>query len=222
MPDTVLDVVVRDNTGTGGARAVRRDGLVPGILYGGGEDPVAISLKQNEVIKALNTGNLIGSMVKISHKGEQQSAITKDVQFHPVKDMPQHIDFYRVKSSTIITVEVSINIIGDEESPGLTKGGNLNVVRHAIEVNCPAGSIPDAIDVDISALEIGDSLHESELTFPENVVPAITDRDPTVITIAAARVEKEPEEEDILEGEDGEAVEGEEGEAAEGEGETED
>jgi len=218
MSDTVLDVVVRDNTGTGGARAARRDGMVPGILYGGGEDPVAISLKQNEVIKALNTGNLIGSMVKISHEGKQQSALTKDVQFHPVKDMPQHIDFYRVTADSIITVEVSINIVGDEESPGLTQGGNINVVRHAIEVNCPAGAIPDAIDVDISAMEIGDSLHESELTFPKGVVPAITDRDPTVVTIAAARVEKEPEEEDVLEGEEGEAAEGEEGE---GEGETE-
>jgi len=216
MSDTILDVVVRDNTGTGGARAARRDGMVPGILYGGGEDPVAISLKQNEVIKALNTGNLIGSMVKISHKGEQQSALTKDVQFHPVKDMPQHIDFYRVTADSIITVEVSINIIGDEECPGLTKGGNLNVVRHAIEVNCPAGAIPDAIEVDISAMEIGDSLHESELTFPESVVPAITDRDPTVVTIAVARVEKEPEAEEAVEGEEGEATE-----AAEGEGETE-
>ncbi len=221
MSDTVLDVVVRDNIGTGGARAARRDGLVPGILYGGGEEPVAISLKENEVLKALNTGNLIGSMVKISHKGEQQSALTKDVQFHPVKDMPQHIDFYRVTASSIITVEVSINIVGNEECPGLTKGGNLNVVRHAIEVNCPAGSIPDSIEVDISAMEIGDSLHESELTFPDKVKPAITDRDPTVITIAMARVEVEPEEADVTEGEDGEAVEGEEGEAAEGEGETE-
>ncbi len=219
MSDTVLDVEVREGLGKGNARAARRSGLVPGVLYGGGEDPVAISLKQNEVLKALNTGNLIGSMVKISHKGKQQSAITKDVQFHPVKAMPQHIDFYRVKSDTIITVEVSINIVGDEECPGLVKGGNINVVRHAIEVNCPAGAIPDAIDVDISALEIGDSLHESELTFPEGVVPAITDRDPTVVTIAAARIEVEPEveEEEGVEGEDGEAVEGEE---AEGETDT--
>ena len=220
MSDVVLKVDVRENTGTGYAREARRARLVPGILYGGGEDPVAISMQENEVIAALNSGNLIGSMVKISHKGKQQSAITKDVQFHPVKDMPQHIDFYRVTADSIITVEVSINIVGTEECPGLTKGGNLNVVRHTIEVNCPAGSIPDAIEVDISAMEIGDSLHESELTFPDKVKPAITDRDPTVITIAMARVEKEPEEEDVLEGEEG--VEGEEGEAAEGEGEAED
>jgi len=216
---TVLEVEVRERTGRGGARASRRAGLVPAVLYGGGEDAVAISLKENQVLRALNSGGLIGSMVRISHKGEQQSAITKDVQFHPVKAMPQHIDFYRVKSDTIITVEVSINIVGDEECPGLTKGGNINVVRHTIEVNCPAGSIPDALEVDISALEIGDSLHESEITFPEGVKPAITDRDPTVVTIAAARVEVEPEvEEEVVEGEEGEAAEAAEGE----EGETED
>ncbi|MBL4854739.1 MAG: 50S ribosomal protein L25/general stress protein Ctc [Robiginitomaculum sp.] len=214
---TVLEVEVRERTGRGGARASRRAGLVPAVLYGGGEDAVAISLKENQVLKALNSGGLIGSMVRISHKGEQQSAITKDVQFHPVKAMPQHIDFYRVKSDTIITVEVSINIVGDEECPGLAKGGNINVVRHAIEVNCPAGAIPDALDVDISELEIGDSLHESEIKFPEGVKPAITDRDPTVVTIAAARVEVEVEEEDVVEGAEGEAAEG-EGE----EGETED
>lgn len=218
MSNVVLEVEVRENTGRGGARASRRAGLVPGVIYGGGEDAVAISMKENKVLKALNTGNLIGSMLKISHKGEEQRVITKDVQFHPVKDMPQHIDFFRVTAKTIIEMEVSINIIGDEECPGLTKGGNLNVVRHSVVVKCPADSIPDSLEVDISEMEIGDSLHESEITFPKGVKPAITDRDPTVITIAMARVEKEPEEEEAVEGEEGEVVEG---EAAEGEGETE-
>ena len=218
MSNVVLEVEVRERTGRGGARATRRAGLVPGVIYGGEEGPVAISMKENKVLQALNTGNLIASMVKISHKGETQSVITKDVQFHPVKAMPQHIDFFRVTSKTIIEMEVSIQLVGDEECPGLTKGGNLNVVRHAIEVKCPAGSIPDHIVVDISEMEIGDSLHESEIAFPKGVVPAITDRDPTVVTIAMARVEVEVEEEEIIEGEEGEATEG---EAAEGEGEGE-
>ena len=213
---TVLEVEVRERTGRGGARAARRAKLVPGVIYGGDEGAVAISLKENQVFSALNKGNLIGSMLKISHEGKEQRVITKDVQFHPIKDMPQHIDFFRVTAKTIIEMEVSINIVGDDECPGLTKGGNLNVVRHAIEVKCPADSIPDSLEVDISKLEIGDSLHESEITFPEGVVPAITDRDPTVVTIAAARVEKEPEEVETVEGEEGEAVE-----AAEGEAETE-
>ncbi len=216
---TVLEVEVRERTGRGGARAARRAGLVPAVIYGGGEDPVAISLKQNQVLSALNSGGLIGSMVRISHKGVEQSAITKDVQFHPVKDMPQHIDFYRVKSDTIITVEVSVHIVGEDACPGTTRGGTVNLVRHTIEVNCPAGSIPDAIDVDISELDIGDSLHESEITFPEGVHPAITDRDPTVVTIAAARVEKEVEEEEAVEGEEAEAAAGESDAEAEGESE---
>lgn len=214
MSNVVLEVEVRERTGRGGARAARRAGLVPGVIYGGDEASVAISMKGNKVLQALNTGNLIASMLKISHKGEEQRVITKDVQFHPVKDMPQHIDFYRVTSKTIITMEVSIQITGDEECPGLVKGGNLNVVRHSIEVKCPAGSIPDIIEVDISAMEIGDSLHESEISFPKGVKPAITDRDPTVVTIAMARVEKVVEEDEAGEGEEAEAAEGE----TEGEG----
>jgi len=216
---TVLEVEVRERTGRGGARATRREKLVPGVIYGGDEGAVAISLKENQVFSALNKGNLIGSMLKISHKGEEQRVITKDVQFHPVKDMPMHIDFFRVTAKTIITMEVGINIVGDEECPGLTKGGNLNVVRHTIEVKCPASAIPDSLEVDISEMEIGDSLHESEIKFPKGVVPTITDRDPTVVTIAMARVEVEPEEEETVEGEEG--AEGEEAEATEGEDEAE-
>ena len=220
MADTILDVEVRDDTGTGNARATRRAGLIPGVLYGGGEAPVAISLKQNEVIKALNTGNLIASMVKISHKGEKQSAITKDVQFHPVKDMPLHIDFYRVKADSIITVEVKTHFVGEEECPGLKQGGTLNVVRYTIEVNCPAGSIPESIEIDLSELEMGDSLHISELTFPEGVTSAITDRDPTVLTVVMTRGEEvdDEEAEEGVEGEEGEVAEGED--AAETEGEA--
>lgn len=209
MTDIVLDVEVRENTGKGGARAARRAGLVPGVLYGGKKGPIAISLKQNEVIKALNAGNLISSLVKISHKGEKQSALTKDVQFHPVKDLPWHIDFYRVESDSIITVEVSIQIVGEDVSPGLKRGGAMNVVRHSIEVNCPAGEIPDNIVVDVSEMEIGDSLHESEITFPKGVTPAIADRDPTVITIASSRTASTDEGEDAEGAEDAEEGEGE-------------
>jgi large subunit ribosomal protein L25 len=220
MSTVVLDVQVRENTGTGNARAARRENLVPGILYGGGENPVAISLKKNEVLKALNTGNLLGSMIKISHKGEKQSAITKDVQFHPVSDMPVHIDFYRVTSDSIITMEVSINVLGEEESPGMKQGGSLNIVRHSIEVNCPAGEIPDHIDVDVTILDIGDSLHESELDLPKGVTLAITDRDPTVLTVIASRSAIEEDEVDEVEGDVEAAADAEEGDDAEESGEA--
>ena len=214
----VLDVTVRENTGTGGARAARRDGLVPGVIYGGDEASVAVSVKYNEVLKAINSGQFLSNMIELSHEGKTQKVLTKDVQFHPVTDKPLHLDFYRVTAKSIIEVEVSVTFIGEDVAPGLKEGGTLNVVRYAIEVKCPAGSIPDAIEVDVSAMEIGDAIHISEVTLPEGVKPAITDRDFTIATIVASRAAIE--ETDDAEGEEGaEAVEGEaeaEGEGGEG------
>ena len=206
----VLDVTVRENTGTGGARAARRDGLVPGIIYGGDEASVAVSVKYNEVLKAINSGQFLSNMIELSHEGKTQKVLTKDVQFHPVTDKPLHLDFYRVTAKSIIEVEVSVTFIGEDVAPGLKEGGTLNVVRYAIEVKCPAGSIPDAIEVDVSAMEIGDAIHISEVTLPEGVKPAITDRDFTIATIVASRAA-------IEETDDAEGEEGAEGEAAEGE-----
>lgn len=212
----VLDVTVRENTGTGGARAARRDGLVPGVIYGGDEAAVAVAVKYNEVLKAINSGQFLSNMIELSHEGKKQKVLTKDVQFHPVTDKPVHLDFYRVTAKSIIEVEVSVTFIGEDVAPGLKEGGTLNVVRYAIEVKCPAGSIPDAIEVDVSAMEIGDAIHISEVTLPEGVKPAITDRDFTIATIVASRAAIE--ETDDAEGEEGaEAVEG-EAAAAEGEG----
>jgi len=209
MADICLDVVVREETGTGPARAARRDGAVPGVLYGGGQGPVAISLRKNEVLKAINSGQLLASMIEISHDGKKQKVLTKDVQFHPVSDMPVHIDFYRVKEDTIIEVEVGVTFKGDDVSPGIKRGGILNVVRYNIEVKCPAGSIPDTIEADISGMEIGDSLHISEITLPDGVTPAIDDRDFTIATIVSSRASKEADSEggDDATGEDGEAPE---------------
>ncbi len=212
MSDTVvLDVEIRERTGRGGARAARRAKLVPGVIYGGGLDPVAISLKENQVFSALNSGNLVGSMLMISHKGKPQRVITKDVQFHPVKSMPMHIDFYRVKADTIITVEVPVHVINEEESPGFKRGGAINMVRHQVEINCPADSIPEFLEADITGMEIGDALHESALKLPEGVSLAITDRDPTVVTIASSRTSATSDEDEAGE-------EAAEGETAEGEG----
>jgi len=214
----VLDVTVRENTGTGGARASRREGLVPGVIYGGDDAPVAVSVKYNEVLKAINSGQFLSSMIELSHEGKTQKVLTKDVQFHPVTDMPVHLDFYRVTAKSIIEVEVSVNFVGEDVAPGLKAGGTLNVVRYAIEVKCPAGSIPDNITVDVSTMDIGDAIHISEVSLPEGVKPSITDRDFTIATIVASRAAIEEDTEEV-EGEEG-AVEGAEGEtpAAEGEG----
>jgi large subunit ribosomal protein L25 len=223
MSDIVLSVEVRERTGKGGARQSRRDGFVPGTLYGGDQDPVAIALKNNELIKAINSGKLLANMITIDHNGDTQTVFARDVQFDPVKDLPLHVDFQRVNAKDVISVEVSVNFIGEEDSPGINRGGVLNVVRHVIEVSCPAGKIPNAIDVDISGLDIGDSVHISDVSLPESVEPTITDRDFTIATMQGSRalVEEEAEDEDV----DADGVEGDEAEASadaeEGEGEDE-
>jgi len=215
MSGICLDVTVREETGTGAARAARNNGEVPAVIYGGELGPVAVALRKNEVLKALNSGQFLANMIEISHKGEKQTVITKDVQFHPLTDLPVHVDLYRVDASTVINVEVTVTFTGDDVSPGIKRGGILNVVRHAIEVSCPAGQIPDTITVDISEMEIGDSKHISEVTLPENVKPSI-DRDFTIATIVSSRASKEEDTETDGEGEGIEGAEGEEAEAAEG------
>ncbi|MEP1231019.1 MAG: 50S ribosomal protein L25/general stress protein Ctc [Litorimonas sp.] len=205
----VLDVTVRENTGTGNAREARRQGMVPAVLYGGDEAPVSVSVKYNEVLKAINSGQFLSNMVELSHDGKTQKVIAKDVQFHPVKDTPVHIDFYRVTAKSIIEVEVSVSFIGEDVAPGMKAGGALNVVRYSIEVKCPAGDIPESIEVDISAMEIGDSIHISEISLPNGVSPAITDRDFTIATIIASRSSKTDEEEGEGDEEGVETAEGE-------------
>lgn len=194
----VLDVIVREDTGTGNAREVRRNGQVPGIIYGEDENSVPVAVKMNEVLKALNSGDFLGSMIELSHEGKSQKVFTKDVQFHPVTDFPVHVDFYRVTNKTLIDVEVTVNFIGEKDSPGLKEGGTLNVVRYSIEVKCPAGDIPDSIEADVSKLEIGDAIHISDIALPKGAKPTITDRDFTIATVIASRVAIE-EDEDVEE-----------------------
>ena len=190
----VLDVIVREDTGTGNAREVRRNGQVPGIIYGEDENSVPVAVKMNEVLKALNSGDFLGSMIELSHEGKSQKVFTKDVQFHPVTDFPVHVDFYRVTNKTLIDVEVTVNFIGEKDSPGLKEGGTLNVVRYSIEVKCPAGDIPDSIEADVSKLEIGDAIHISDIALPKGAKPTITDRDFTIATVIASRVAIEEDE----------------------------
>ena len=201
MADLVLSVEVRERTGKGSAREARRNGMVPGVLYGGGQDPVAISLKFNEVKKALNSGKFLAHMIEIDHKGDKQSVIAQDIQFHPVTDFPEHVDLYRVDAKQIISVEIPVHFINEEQAPGLKKGGTLNVVRHTVELNVPAGSIPEELIADVSGLEIGDNVKISDITLPENCEPTITDRDFTIATIAGRTAEVEPEdgEEEVTE-----------------------
>ena len=187
MADIVLNVEVREKTGTGGARDTRREGLVPGVLYGGDKDPVAISVKANEFRKALYTGKLLGHLVTLKHGSETQSVIAKAVDMNPVTDEPTHFDLYRVAANQTIKIGVAVHFAHQDESPGLKRGGTLNVVLHEVLVSCLANKIPDEIVVDLTGMEIGDSVRVSDLKLPAGVEAAL-DADSTVATVASASV----------------------------------
>jgi large subunit ribosomal protein L25 len=182
--EITLNVEVRERTGKGGAREARRNGKVPGILYGGERGPVPINLEAREIVKALKSGKFLSHVVKISHKGELQSVFAQDIQFNPVTDEPEHLDLYRVEEGQLIRVNVPVHFVGEAVSPGIKRGGTLNVVRHEIEVMAPADAIPEFLEFDVSALEIGDTIKISAITLPKDVTPTITDRDFTIATIA--------------------------------------
>ena len=171
MADIILDVEVRDRTGTGGARAARREGKVPGILYGGELAPVPIAVSLNEFRKALYTGKLAGHLVTLKYGSETQKVIAKAIDFHPVSDTPVHFDLYRVDEHATIKISVPVHFKNQEASPGLKKGGALNVAIHELEIMVPADHIPEDIIVDLSGYEIGQSIHVSDLKLPADVKP---------------------------------------------------
>ena len=212
--NTQLTAQARDRAGKGVARALRREGRVPAVVYGDKKSPDLISLSHNEVTKLWNRGTFMSSLLDLEVDGKTQRVIPRDVQLDPVKDFVTHVDFLRLGKGAKIAVEVPVNFVNDEESPGIKRGGILNVVRHEVELNCPAESIPESIEVDLTGTDIGDSIHISAITLPDGVTPAITDRDFTIATIAApAALVSEEQEAEEGEGEEGEET------AAEGEGE---
>src|SRR6201996_6255985 len=173
MADIVLNVEVREQTGTGNARTTRREGLVPGILYGGDKDPVAISVKMNEFKKALYTGKLLGHLVTLKYGDETQPVIAKAVDMHPVSDTPWHFDLYRVDAHQQIKIEVPLHFQNHEASPGLKRGGTLNIALHTVTVSCAADHIPEELVFDLTGKEIGDSIRVSDLKMPANVEAAL-------------------------------------------------
>ncbi|HEY2358587.1 MAG TPA: 50S ribosomal protein L25/general stress protein Ctc [Phenylobacterium sp.] len=188
MAEIVLNVEVREQTGTGGARITRRSGLVPGVLYGGDKDPVAISVKANEFRKALYTGKLLGHLVTLKHGKETQSVIAKAVDMHPVTDEPVHFDLYRVDVHQQIKINVPVHFSHQDEAPGIKRGGTLNVVLHDVPVSCTADHIPEDLVVDLTGLDIGATIRVSDLKLPANVEFAI-DAETVVATIAGAMAE---------------------------------
>lgn len=205
MADIVLDVEVRERIGTGGARASRREGLVPGVLYGGPLEPVAIALPLNQLKRSLNQGGFLSKLVEIDHKGVRQPVLVRDIQFHPVTATPMHIDLFRVDSDQDVTIEVAVEFVNDEQSPGLKRGGALNVVRHTVELSCRADRIPGKLTVDLTGLDINDTIHISALTLPDGVRPTIQDRDFTIATIVGKGGPSDAEDSEADEGEASEA-----------------
>ncbi|WP_374572870.1 50S ribosomal protein L25/general stress protein Ctc [Phenylobacterium sp.] len=185
MAEIVLNVEVRERTGTGGARETRRAGKVPGVLYGGDKDPVAISVRANEFRKALYTGKLLGHLVTLKHGDETQPVIAKAIDMHPVTDEPWHFDLYRVDEHQAVKISVPVHFKNQEASPGLKRGGTLNIVRHEVEVMAPADAIPEELVCDLSGLEIGDTIRISAFTLPKGVEPSM-DRDFVVATVAGS------------------------------------
>jgi large subunit ribosomal protein L25 len=214
-----LSAQLRDRVGKGAARAVRRAGLIPAVIYGGKETPIPVSLEPGPVNKQIATGEFFTTMVEMKVGNDTHRVLARDVQYHPVSDRPEHIDFLRVTAATRITVEVPVVFENEEESPGIKRGGVLNIVRHQVEMECRADAIPHALTVDLTPFDVGDSIHISHVPLPDGVTPTITDRDFTIATVAAPTVVRDEALEAEAEAEAAEGGEGEGGEEAGGEDE---
>ncbi len=204
-----LKAEARERAGKGAARALRREGKVPAVIYGDKKSPVGIALNGNEMAKLVFGGGFMTTIFEIDAGKGVERVIPRDIQLDPVKDFLIHVDFLRVSKDSVISVEVPVHFLNEETSPGLKRGGVLNVVRHAVELYVPADSIPDFIEIDLAKAEIGDSLHISAVKLPDGVKPVIQDRDFTVATIAAptvvsdeARAAQEAEDAEAEAGED--------------------
>jgi large subunit ribosomal protein L25 len=186
MADIVLNVEVRDRSGTGGAREARRAGKVPGVLYGGTLEPVNIAVRANEFKKALHSGKLLGHVVTLKYGDETQTVIAKDIQFHPVTDDAVHFDLYRVDEHQLIKISIPVQFKNHEASPGLKRGGTLNVAVHDVELMVPADQIPEALMVDLTGLDIGDSVRSGAIPLPKGAQLSAHDRDVVVASVATS------------------------------------
>ncbi len=190
-----LEAQARERVGKGASRELRRNGMVPAVIYGDNKDPLAIALSYKDLSMKLHGGGFMTTIATIDLAGDKHRVLPKDYQLDPVRDFIEHVDFLRVSKNTIVTVEIPVHFENEEESPGLKRGGVLNIVRHTVEINCPADSIPDSFTVNLEGFDIGDSINISNVTLPEGVEPTITDRDFTIATIASPAALKSEEEE---------------------------
>jgi large subunit ribosomal protein L25 len=181
----VLSAETRERAGKGASRHLRREGRVPAVVYGNNESPLSIHVEEKVLMKALQTGHFMNSVVMIEAGGKPVRTLPKDVQFHPVTDRPLHVDFLRISEHATVTVAVPIRFVNEDQSKGIKRGGVLNMVRHELELVCDAAGIPEDVVVDLAGTDIGDSIHISAVTLPKGTTSAITDRDFTIATIVA-------------------------------------
>lgn len=186
MSDIVtLKAEPRERVGKGSARAARREGRVPAVIYGNKQEATSITIPLNELQRLINRGSFLSSALDIEVKGRKERVLPRDIQLHPVSDWPIHVDFLRLSRDAVVNIAVPVTVINQEASPGIKRGGVLNMVRHEVELTCPADAIPDQIVIDVTGLEVGDSVHISSVKLPEGVTPVIQDRDFTIATIQA-------------------------------------
>ncbi len=217
----VMPAQPRDRAGKGAARAARRAGMVPAVVYGGKKEPTKILVEERLLKKESLRAAFFGTIYEVKiDGGANEKVLPRDLQFDPITDLPIHADFLRVTGASRVAVAVPVHFVNEEEAPGLKDGGVLNVVRYEVELSCRADAIPDSVEVDLTGKEINDSVHISEVKLPDGVEPTITDRDFTIATVAAPSVVKEEAAEEQAEAEaEAEAEEAAEAEAApEGEG----
>ena len=180
-----LKAELRERVGKGSSRELRRKGLIPAVIYGDKQEPVAISLPSKEVTLKIHSGGFMTTVATIDVGGKKISVLPKDYQLDPVRDFTVHVDFLRVGANTQVNVEVPVHFINEEKSPGIKIGGVLNIVRHEVELHCPADAIPEFLTADLSGLKIGDGIHISNIKLPEGVTSVIGDRDFTIATIVS-------------------------------------
>lgn len=228
----VLAAQSRTDMGRGASRAARRSGRVPGVIYGAGKDTVTVSVDRRELDREMGRGGFYTRLYNLKVEDQSEQVLPREVQLHPVTDVPLHVDFLRLSGETTIRLQIPVHFENEEESPGVKRGGVVNIVRHEVEVNCRADAIPESFTVDLTGLDIGDAVRISDIDLPEGVEPVISDRDFTIATIAAssAAIEEAAEEaaaeaallEGGEEGEEDEAIEGAEGDAEAGGASAED
>lgn len=197
-----LAAEARDRAGKGASRAIRREGRVPAVIYGNNKEPVQVHVEAKALVKMLQTGHFLNSVVEVEIGGKTERTLPRDVQFHPVTDRPIHVDFLRLSKDARVTVAVPVRFIDEEESPGIKRGAVLNIVRHEVELVCPADAIPDDLVASLKGLDVGESIHISAFALPAGAKPVIDDRDFTVATIVAPSALRSTEDSEAASAED--------------------